>query len=202
MKKFGLAIALGAIMLLSAPSALAQYPGPTTTTTAPTSQTEVEGTLVPGQTVVFDTCGLQPNSTVTLTLNGVAIGTDTVEGDGCVRQTVTVASATGTAAGASVIAAIGGRSLLAQQGSASLIIDGRTFTARVGQNTLVVAGTQPSGAPRTVTHVFNITGSATGGTGGLARTGGMIAKWSVAGLLLIGAGFAVVTINRRRQQAL
>lgn len=201
MKKFGLAFAVGVLMLLAAPSAMAQtdgYPGPTTTQAPqPTSEQKVEGTLTPGGTIIFESCGFVPNSVVTLTLNGTAIGTDTVEGDGCARQTVTLAS---TSAGRAVIAAIGAPTLLAQQGSASVVIDGRTFAARVGSNTLVVSGTGANGAPRSVTHTFTIAGAAAGGARGLARTGGMIARWTLAGGVLVAIGAGVVVLNRRRQQ--
>ena len=185
--------AVSMVGLAGVASAQTGYPGTTTSTTAPPSnQTFNEGTLT--GTDIFESCGFLPNSTVQLDLNGVNIGTDSVEGNGCATQTVQVA---GTAAGRPALAAIGGIKLFAQQASRAILIDGRTFNARVGTNTLIVSGTSSANSARSVTHTFVVSAAAAGG--GLARTGGMIAKWAAAGAVLIGLGALMVTTSRKRR---
>src|SRR5688572_1750250 len=101
-----------------APVALAQYQGTTSSTTGgTTSSSQSAGTLREGDSFINEACGFQPNSPVTLTLNGNNAGTDGAEGDGCARQTVRIVDS-GTAAGRATFAAVGGSRLFAQSSGA------------------------------------------------------------------------------------
>lgn len=219
MRRLLVSLAAGASVLIAVP-ALAQtpttnYPGPTTTTTgSPSSTTNNDGSIPPGGTRTFVDCNFAGGSGATRQLNGANVLGDTADQSGCITTDVRdLGPAENAAASVPVLAAVGAPRLFAQQqttGSARRVsIDGAVVTGRVGSNTLVIQGTGSNGATRTVTHVFELSGSRLGSgdtarsnTGtrrsALARTGAFVAgSVAVAGVLL-GVGFVLVRGGRRR----
>lgn len=191
-----------------APAASSTTVAPTSTTVAPTSTTvpnllraasptqQFVGVFSGGQSGNIVSCGFAPGSTVGLALNGVGIGTDDVDGQGCATQQLDVTGTIGVALGRSESGLLGvlglrGYAQTVRAATASIAIDGRPFRARIGDNALVVSGTNPAGQPFSVTNTFRITAPAPA-EGGLARTGVEVVKWSVIALLLIALGVALL----------
>lgn len=180
----------------NAQTSTTDYSGGTSTTAgSATSGTVNHGTIGSGQSFIAESC--QFSDGVALQLNGNSAGSDTVESDGCTRQTVTVLSS-GTALGGARLATAG---LQLAATAPSVSIDGRTYAAKNGTNTLSVFGIGTNGGNRTVTHTFVIGSAAAGSGSGLPRTGAMILRWSLAALALIAVGGLLVLADRRRRPA-
>ena len=193
----GLLLTLGAIPAASAQTGTTAYNGGTSTTLGgPTSGTVSGPVLQPGQCFNFPINGDIPASIVNLLLNGQAAGTKTVGADGTASITIcntTSASGLGTASFAVV-----GLHLAAT--APTVTIDGRSYAAQVGTNTLTASGTGTNGAPRTITATFTLAAPA-GTGGGLVRTGVRIAGFTVVGLAMVAAGLALVGATRRRRNS-
>lgn len=196
----------GAVALGGAAAAQAStYPQPETATVS-------DGTVAPGETVIFTATGFEPNSPVAIT----------------VSNETPAASGAGAAGGAA--AAVAARPIvLAEVQSFAATADGNgtvsvpvTFN-ETGTYTLTASGTGADGEPLVVRQFVQVLGStiatgsgtgATGGTGagvaggsssrasgsGLANTGvdSAMMIWGAAGLGALGLGAASVVVARRR----
>lgn len=159
--------AMATVVVAAAPAA-AQYPGTTSTTVAPTSQTA--GTLAVGSETTILSCGFRPG-TATATVNGASAGSDTVDADGCVRST------------------------LAVLGTSQVRVDGTTTAATCTNDVLAVTGTGANGAARTVTTSFGI--DCPGGTLPRTGTSIVPWALAGGALLGFGALLVVVSRRRR-----
>ena len=199
MRKLIVFLALMCAGVAAAAPAFAQgYPGDTSTTTPQsTSATVTLGTFGDGAVFTAEFCGFAPGVPVSITFNGATVGTFTAGSDGCVRLTIRVLE-DGVALAQPVIAAAGLQ--LAQSGPQPRVsINGTEFNANRGTNTLVATGTGANGASRTVTVRFTLgAADGAGGGGGLARTGAMVLRWSLAGGALLAVGALLVLADRRR----
>ena len=190
----------------------------TTTTARPGGNvTESAGAIPDGQSRTVTLCPpFLAGSTSNATLNGnVPLGSKVADASGCISFTISNPPG-GAALARPAIAAIGAPRLMLAQSAATVIIDGRSFPALVGGNSITATGIGPDGAPVTATATFTLpapgTGGAggTGGTGGsagggggggLPRTGAMILRWSLAALALLAVGTLLVLADRRRRVA-
>ena len=188
-----------------------EYPG-TTTPPQPTQRTIDLGSLSEDERGVAEDCLFAPGATINVVLNGTPLGTATADQNGCVRVTITILS-DGTAMGTITFAAAG---LQAAQSTprARITVNELTRDAnvQVRGNVLRLTGQGSNGAPRTVTILFDVgrpdgaagaAGAARGGAAGggaLSRTGGMILRWSLAGVALAGIGALLVVADRRRSR--
>jgi hypothetical protein len=118
-----------ALLAVTAVPGFAQYPGTTSTTLAPTSQTL--GTLAVGAETTVLSCGFQPG-TVSVSVNGQAPVADTADADGCARTAVAVLS------------------------SSQVRVEGATRSATCTDDAISVSGTGATGGARTVTTSFAI----------------------------------------------
>lgn len=201
MRKWFLIAGVVAGLTLVLPAvASAQSPPPP----APTSAAQNLGNIAQGETETFQACGFQPGSTVTKTFNGQSAGTRTADANGCTTETVTVIE-DGVALATPAFAVLGLQ--LAQQTTTPQVrIDGQTFPALVGTNTILDRGTGLNGQPRTVTTTFTIQRPSTGGGGGgagggsLVRTGATILRWSLVAVALGAVGFLLVLASKRRER--
>jgi hypothetical protein len=190
----GLLLTLGAIPAAMAQTTTTAYNGTTSTTpAAPTTVTINGPALAPGQCFNFELTGFLPNSTVSLTYNGVAAGTKAIGSNGAATVIICAVSG-GSALGSSLSFAAVGLHLAATAPVVS--IDGRTYNGVLGTNTLVASGTGANGAARTATATFSLASS---GGGSLVRTGVRIAGFTIVGLGLVAGGLALVTVTRRRR---
>lgn len=176
------AIVSGA-MALGIPSASAQttptYPGQCNVTTGSVDA----GSHLVGERFTLTlapTCVFDPGSSVTVTVNGQAVGTKVASSSGTVNVTITITSATQLS-----------------------IDDPILVSSQCGRNTVVATGTS-SVAASAVTQSASFTVScpaatASATTGTVAFTGANIAKWSAAALVLVAAGFGLVALSRRRR---
>jgi hypothetical protein len=191
----------------NAQTTTSNYSGTTSTTAAVADRTITVPHGALSGTTTFEYCpsgsnpgfvdGADPDAT--LTLNGTSAGTDVVAppNSGCISVTVSLTSQ-GTGLGGARFAAAGLR-LAATPPQVS--IDGRTYNAQFGANTLSVFGESSFGGNLTVNHTFTI-GAAPAGTGGaLPRTGAMILRWTLAALALVAVGALLVFADRRRKVA-
>jgi hypothetical protein len=200
MRKILITAALVAFFALPT-AALAQttttdYSGGTSTTSPqPTVVTQQQGTHGQGDTFTVESCGFSDG--VALQWNGADAGSDTLNSAGCATQQVTILE-DGVSLGAKLFAAAG---LQLAAPTPQVSIDGRTFTAKSGSNTLSVFGVGTNGADRTVNNIIVIGGAAAGSGNGLPRTGAMILRWSLAALALIAVGGLLVLADRRRKVA-
>jgi hypothetical protein len=197
-KTLTLVASLTLLLVTGTGMALAQdttVPPATTTTAASSAQTIDAGTIAPGTTKTVSACGYAAGSTVNVTANGAPWGSTPADSAGCVS--VTIAVGTGTGLGTHRIAAAGLE--LAAARSFTVTIGGvsKTFGGNAQNNTVVLSGAGSNGATRTVTFVFDIN-SASGGSA-LARTGGMILRWSLAAVALMAVGTLLVLADRRRK---
>jgi hypothetical protein len=173
--------------------------------TSGNSQTVPHGTLTGTQTFTYCPSGGSPgfvdgaDPDANLGLNGTSAGTDVVAppGSGCISQTVTLSSP-GSALGGARFAAAGLRLAATPP---QVTIDGRTYNAQFGANTLSVQGDSTAGGTLTVNHTFNIAGAPAGTGGALPRTGAMILRWTLAALALVTVGALLVFADRRRKVA-
>lgn len=154
---------------------------PTTTppTTAPASGNQSGGTHVKGETFTNNLCGYQPGATVSLNVDGQAGPSATADGNGCVAVQVTVLD------------------------NSHVRVNGVTFNASCGSNSVVTTGPGSNGASLSETDSFTINCAATPSTtssGGLAFTGANIMKLGGAALLLIAFGAGLVAVERRRSR--
>lgn len=222
MRKFLAGVGVAGALLVASP-AVAQYTGNTTTSTgAPTNQTQNEGAIPPGGSVTFTDCNFQPGTNVGRSFNSQNVNGKTVDSNGCVATTVQDGGpppGAGNAAPAALLAAVRAPQLLAQQTTGSarrVLIDGQQVTGRVGTNTLVIQGTGANGASRTVTHVFELSGAPVGSDttragdtarsgstsrSALARTGVVIGGLSLVAFVLLAVGVVLLRGGRRRAAA-
>jgi hypothetical protein len=199
MRKFLLLAATAALALGLGPSVAGaqtcspgdpSYPGCLNQTD---TSTQSYGTKGPGDTFTVTSCGFSDG--VSLQLNGNGAGSDTLS-NGCASETVTIVSG-GSALGTARFAAAG---LQLAATAPQVSIDGRTYTARAGSNTLAVFGIATDGRDKVVNNTFVIVGStSSGGNGALPRTGAMILRWSLAALALMAVGTLLVLADRRRK---
>jgi hypothetical protein len=194
----------------------------------PTHETNSQGPYGPRSSLFVESCGFKPGTSLTKSWNDEAAGSGAADPNGCIEVRVQFVepAAGGQAFGSGMVAAASpGRALaaaamqLAASCRADALVDGQRHAAKQGRNTLSVLGTGSNEAPREVTT--NVTMQCSGdstatasGTeqgrslarvddGGLlgpafARTGGMIARWTAVGMLLIALGFGLVVFERRR----
>jgi hypothetical protein len=196
-KTLTFAASLALLFMAGTGIAMAQdttVPPASSTTAAPSSQTTDAGTIPPGTSKAVDACGFAPGSTVHVTANGATWGDTTAGSDGCVHATISVG--TGTGLGTRTFAAAGLQLAAARTFTVTIGSVSKTFAGNAQNNTVVFSGTGSNGAARTVTVVFDI--NATSG-GGLARTGAMILRWSLAAAALIAVGSLLVLADRRRK---
>lgn len=203
MRKWFLIAGVVTGLTLVLPAAVnAQSPPPP----APTTSAQNLGNIAQGETETFQACGFQPGSTVTKTFNGQSAGTRTADANGCTTETVTVLE-DGVATATPAFAVVGLQ--FAQQTTIPQVrIDGQTFPALVGTNTITDSGTGLNGQPRTVATTFTIQRPAAGGAGGgggtgggsLVRTGAMLLRWSLVAVALGAVGFLLVLASKRRER--
>ena len=194
------AAALSALVVFGVAPAIAQttsttsYVTPTTASPCPGLSQDL-GTLNVGQTASGTVGGFNGSSNTTGALNGTDFGTIAADANGCVTVTVTPTAA-GSALGLRIIAVQGVR--LAATGSTVTIngVTGLTAKAPGQQNVITISGTGTGG---TVTRsvLFKVNGPGVSGNS-LSRTGVMILRWTIAGVVLIALGIAVLMLNRRR----
>ena len=218
MRKLLLLIVVVFALLGSAPAhaqtTTTEYPG-TTTPPQATTRTIDLGTLAPGERASAEDCLFAPGTTITVVLNGAPIGTTTADQNGCVRVTVENINGGTISLGRPAFAVAGLQ--VAQAGTDRVRITvndlSREVNARRGENLLTLSGTGSNGAPRLVRIFFTLPGpadaaadrgaagrAAGGGGGALSRTGGMIMRWSLAGVALAGIGALLVVADRRRSR--
>ena len=151
------------------------YPGPTTSTTpGPNTVINQEGNFTSGKVINIQSSGFAPGATVTITLNGVNIGTAVAHSTGTVTDTVTVDTVTST----------GG----------TVSINGTTYTVSLTNNNLTVVGSAPNSTQLTVENIFGLTSS----SGGLAFTGINILRWGIVIFALLVIGGGLIMFERRR----
>lgn len=188
--------ALGVTLAVAAPAAAQTDPYPGTTSTTTVSATaQAAGTVAAGQTTVITSCGFRPGP-VSVSLNGRGGATDTAEGDGCARTTVTVVSV-------DVIRVEGVRlSTTAPPTRVGVVLPALRLASNhgfCGENTLGVTGPDPAGNPRTVNTLFTVDCPAAPAGGLLPRTGATVLRWSLAGAALLAVGWLIVLADRRRR---
>jgi hypothetical protein len=153
------------------------YPGPTSTTLpASTSTSQTVGPLAIGSTLSFQVCGYQNGSSVSLRLNGNSAisGNFTVASNGCATITMT---ASGTSSNVVVS------------------INGNSYPAVLGQNSIVSNGTGVNGAPLIITTSFNITNPPS-----LAFTGFDIILWGSIIIVLVALALVFISVAKRRKR--
>ena len=194
----GLLLALGAL----APAAVAQinfYQPPTTTynggtySTLPGSSSGIVNGPKVAPAGCFDTpfTGFLTSSAIQIIINQLPPFAKLTNADGTLVIRVCIHIG-GSAQGRLSLAAVG---LHLAAAAPTIVIDGVSYPAHYGINTLTATGTGSNGGPRTVTVTFEIVESS---GGALGRTGVRIAGFTVVGLAMIAAGFALVGVNRRR----
>jgi hypothetical protein len=198
------AAALGVLLAFGVSPALAQttttgYVNPTTTAAPCPNGTSADlGTLAQGQTGAASVGGFGANVVAQLALNGgSSFGTATSDANGCVTVSVTVVNGGVALSLLRPIAAQGVH--LAATGATVTIngVTGLTAKAPGAQNVVSVTGTGAAGNSRTDSVLFKTTGSGAAGTS-LSRTGAMILRWTIVGIVLIAIGAGVLVLNRRR----
>ena len=157
----------------SASPAVAQY-GPVSAATLFVSST----TVAPGGTVTVSGTGFDANSTVTLTLDGVVIGTATTNAAGAFSTTVTIPS--GLAAGYYTIIATDS---LGRTSSITIYVTGASTTAVAAPSAAAPSSTSSSSS-----------GLAFTGTDAAATAGAGAGAIALGGLLVLGS-------RRRRRNA-
>jgi len=197
------------VLVLTGPAAMAQttvppYPGnPTTTTPQPTAATVDLGLKALGSTFTVSQCGFQPGTVVRFVVNNVVIAPDVVaDSNGCVQETFAISSALvalNRLGGLRMLAATG----LAVNSNVQVRVNGQAITVGpIGSVvTSVASGTGSNGAARTVTVKFTVVKPGTVDNSGLARTGTTILRWSPLGAGLLGVGYLLVLVTRRRRDA-
>src|SRR4051812_26552568 len=137
------------------------YSGATSSTSAaPTSVTQNQGSHAQGDTFTVESCGFSDG--VALQFNGNDAGSDTLNAAGCASESVTILE-DGAALGTARFAAVG---LQLAAPTPQISIDGKVFTAKAGSNTLAVFGVGTNGADRTVNNIITIAGSTSSGGNG------------------------------------
>ena len=170
------AFCVGSVVATGAP-ALADYPGP-----SPVPPSVSASTVQPGRSVTFSAGGFAPGSTVTVTDNGVVVGTATADANGVFVLSVTIGSVgthTLTASGTDT----NGASL-----SVTATVEGVLSGPPDG---LLISG--PGGSATS--------GGSTSGTTltALPRTGSdLVVPGAVSGVALVLMGGTGVVVARRR----
>lgn len=208
-----LALAIvAAALVLGAPAAMAQtattcpgYPGCTTTTTPQPTAAVVDLGLKPlGAKFTVSECGFAPATIVRFVVNNVVITPDVAaDTNGCVQETFEISPnlvALSRSAGVHLLAATG---LYAANSNVQVKVNGQAITVGpIGSVvTSVASGTGSNGAGRTVTVKFTVVKPGTTDNSGLARTGTTVLRWSPLGIGLLGLGYLLVLVTRRRRDA-
>ncbi|MDP1792553.1 MAG: hypothetical protein Q8K63_00335 [Acidimicrobiales bacterium] len=210
----GLAIALAAAALAAgSTSALAQttttppYPGNPTTTAVPgsTDTTINLGARGLGSRFSVSRCGWLPLSTVTNRVNSTPVGNTQAQANGCDQITYFIRPALAQALRLDQVGSMLAVTGLAAKGDVEVEVNGQVV--QVGPLGSVVStvsnGTGANGQPRTVTVNFTVLrANQVDGSGGLARTGSAILKWSPLGAGLVAVGYMLVLVTRRRRAAI
>ncbi len=177
---------------------------PTTTTPAPTSTTVNLGARGLGSRFTVSQCGFLQGSAVTFTVNGTQVPGDTSDSNTCVQETFEIASSLAQALSFTRVGGMLAVTGLAARGDVVVTVNGQALTIGPlgSQVTSVAQGTGVNGQSRTVTVTFTVLrASAVDGSGGLARTGTTILKWSPLGAGLLAVGYMLVLVSRRRRAA-
>ncbi len=179
----------GALALLPATwAAGAGYPPATTSTTVAPGTASNSVTLGVGSNQLINAgCEYNPNSDVSLAINGVNNQSTTSNGTGCVTFMLSVTDPHISINGATPVAVNFGTSNVTASGTGN---NGAPFVF-----TLSVL------IPNTSTSANSATSSGSGASGsssGLAFTGADVAATVAGGVLLLGLGTAMVLLTRRR----
>ncbi len=204
-------VILALALVVGTPAAMAQttttcpgYPGCTTTTTPQPTSAVVDLGLKPlGAKFTVSECGFLPGTLVRFVVNNITITPDVVvDSNGCVQEAFEITPnlvALGHSAGLHLLAATG----LAAGTNVQVKVNGQAIT--VGPIGSVVtsnaSGTGSNTAARNVQVKFTVVKPGTTDTSGLARTGTTVLRWSPLGVGLLGLGYLLVLVTRRRRDA-
>lgn len=209
----GIALLLTAgALAISGQTALAQttttppYPGggPTTTLAAETSATVNLGARGLGSRFTVSQCGFKEGTAVTFAVNGESVPGDTADSATCVQETFEIQNGLVAlrTAGAGKMLAVTGLAQTAR--NVVVVVNGKAVeVGPLGSVvTSIARGTGVNGQGRTVTVNFTVLrANQVDGSGGLARTGATILKWSPLGAGLLAVGYMLVLVTRRRRVA-
>ncbi len=200
------AIAAGSTAALAQTTTTPPYPGNPTTTAVPaeTSATINLGARGLGSRFTVSQCGFKENTPVTFTVNNESVPGDTADSSTCVQETFEIQNGLVALRGARVGNMLAVTGLAQTARNVVVVVNGKAIeVGPLGSVvTSIARGTGVNGAARTVTVSFTVLrANQVDGSGGLARTGSAILKWSPLGVGLVAVGYMLVLVTRRRRTA-
>ena len=180
------------------------YPGPVPSTTTPADQnTTVDlGFRGLGAKFTISMCGFKDGTIVTFVVNGESVPSRTADSSGCVQESFEIQGGLAQALRINRVGNMLAVTGLAASGNVVVVVNGQPVTiGPLGSKvTSVATGTAANGAKRTVTVTFTVLrASQVNGSGGLARTGSTILKWSPLGAGLVAVGYMLLLVSKRRR---